>query len=159
MIKEALVGNIAFSKSDAIVQGIAANEDFHSGVALAISQRHPAIIEDFAQHCAAGAPEPGSLWAWRNGAGPRVLSLFIREAAADHGGKARLEWVEQALIRLRAFIEQQGLRRVALPKLGTGAGELDWRDVKPLIEKHLGDLPARVYLYTIFNPHIEGVED
>ncbi|MFZ5653924.1 MAG: macro domain-containing protein [Pseudomonadota bacterium] len=159
MIKESLVGNIVFSKSDAIVQGIAPDEDFTQGVALAVSRKHPGILEDFEQYRSSESPRPGELWTWRNGAGPRVVSLIIREAAADHRGKARLEWVDQALAKLRELIEREHLRSVALPKLGTGAGDLDWREVKPLIQKHLGDLPARVYLYTIFNPHVEGVED
>lgn len=159
MIKEALVGNIVYSKSDAIVQGIAPDEDFSQGVALAVSQKHPGIVEDFEQYRAANEPGPGEVWAWSNGGGPRVLSLFVREAALDHRGKARLEWVDQALARLREFVLQNQLKSVALPRLGTGAGDLDWRDVKPLIEKHLGDLSAKVYLYTIFNPVIEGVED
>lgn len=159
MIKEALVGNIVYSKSDAIVQGIAPDEDFSRGVALSVSQKHPGIVEDFEQYRATTPPSPGGLWAWRNGAGPRVVSLFIREPAADHRGKARLEWIDQTLARLREFIRENQLKSVALPKLGTGAGDLDWRDVKPLIQKHLGDLPAKVYLYTIFNPVIEGIED
>lgn len=159
MIKESLVGNIVFSKSDAIVQGIAPDEDFTQGVALAVSQKHPGIVEDFEQYRAANEPAPGDVWAWRNGAGPRVVSLFVREAAADHRGKARLEWIDAALARLRELIEREHLRSVALPRLGTGAGDLDWREVKPLIQKHLGDLTTRVYLYTIFNPLVEGVED
>lgn len=159
MIKEALVGNIAFSKADAIVQGIAPDEDFSQGVALAVSQKHPGIVEDFAQLQAAAPPPPGSLWSWRNGAGPRVVSLFIRAAAPDHHGKARIEWVDQALAQLRELALRENFRSLALPKIGTGAGDLDWRDVKPLIQKHLGDLPAKVFLYTIFNPLIAGVEE
>jgi O-acetyl-ADP-ribose deacetylase (regulator of RNase III) len=159
MIKEALVGNIAFSKADAIVQGIAPDEDFSQGVALAVSQKHPGIIEDFAQFRSETPPQPGSLWTWRNGAGPRVVSLFIRAAADDHHGKARVEWVDQALAQLRELALRENFKSLALPKLGTGVGDLDWREVKPLIQKHLGDLPAKVLLYTIFNPLIAGVEE
>ncbi|HEX4881307.1 MAG TPA: macro domain-containing protein [Porticoccaceae bacterium] len=159
MIKEALVGNIVYSKSDAIVQGIAPDEDFSQGVALAVSQKHPGIVEDFEQYRSTATPAPGGLWAWRNGARPQVLSLFVRAASADHRGTGKLEWVDKALAELRKYVQENQLKSVALPKLGTGAGDLDWREVKPLIEKHLGDLPTRVYLYTIFNPVIEGVED
>ena len=159
MIKEALVGNIAFSKADAIVQGIAPDEDFSQGVALAVSQKHPGIIEDFAQLRSETPPQPGSLWTWRSGTGPRVVSLFIRAAADNHRGTAKVEWIDQALAQLRELALRENFRSLALPKIGTGAGDLDWREVKPLIQKHLGDLPAKVFLYTIFNPLIAGVED
>ena len=59
MIKEALVGNIVYSKSDAIVQGIAPDEDFSQGVALAVSQKHPGIVEDFEQYRSTATPAPG----------------------------------------------------------------------------------------------------
>ncbi len=159
MIQEALVGNLIFSKSDAIVFGIATDEDFQQGVAMAVSQKYPGIVEDFRQYRAATVPEPGGLWIWQSGYRPQVIGLVIREAAADHRGTAHLEWVAQSLSRLRSFVEEAALRSIALPKLGTGRGDLDWRDVKPLIEHQLGDLQTRVYLYTIFNPHIAGVEE
>lgn len=159
MIRDALVGNIAFSKADAIVQGIAPDEDFSQGVAQAVSQKHPAIVEDFAHFRSAAPPQPGGLWVWQDGASHKVVSLFIRAAAADHRGTAKLEWVDRALAQLRDLAQRENFRTIALPKLGTGAGDLDWRDIKPLIQKHLGDLPAKVFLYTIFNPHIAGVEE
>lgn len=159
MIREALVGNIAFSKADAIVQGIAPDEDFSQGVAQAVSQKHPGIVEDFAHFRSSAPPQPGSLWVWQDGSKRNVVSLFIRAEAADHRGTAKLEWVDRALGELRNLAQSENFRTIALPKLGTGAGDLDWRDVKPLIQKHLGDLPAKVFLYTIFNPLIAGVEE
>lgn len=38
----------------------------------------------------------------------------------------------------------QGL---ALPRLATGAGALDWGQIKPLFETHLGDVDATVDVY------------
>lgn len=61
MIKEALVGNIAFSKADAIVQGIAPDEDFSQGVALAVSQKYPG--ESFGR-ISILAPGPRLIAAW-----------------------------------------------------------------------------------------------
>jgi len=46
----------------------------------------------------------------------------------------------------RKTIESETYNSVALPKLATGVGRLDWKDAKPLIEKHLGDLAIPVYV-------------
>jgi len=55
-----------------------------------------------------------------------------------------------ALKDLRKAIEKENLSSIALPKLATGVGGLDWNDIKPMIEKHLGDLDAKVYLYSLY---------
>jgi O-acetyl-ADP-ribose deacetylase (regulator of RNase III) len=59
--------------------------------------------------------------------------------------------VHHALRTLRVQLEKDGIRSLALPRLATGAGRLDWNDVRPLIDQHLGDLPIPVYLYTTFH--------
>lgn len=38
------------------------------------------------------------------------------------------------------MLQAEGIRSVALPKLGYGLGGLDWNAVRPLIETILGDL-------------------
>jgi len=40
---------------------------------------------------------------------------------------------------------------VALPRLATGVGGLDWDQVKPLIQSQLGDLDIPVYVYVTFH--------
>ncbi|MCY1457425.1 hypothetical protein D9M71_747250 [compost metagenome] len=42
------------------------------------------------------------------------------------------------------------MNSVALPCLATGVGGLDWKDVRPLVEKHLGDLGIPVILYEVY---------
>jgi O-acetyl-ADP-ribose deacetylase (regulator of RNase III) len=40
---------------------------------------------------------------------------------------------------------------LALPRLATGVGGMNWDDVRPLIDKHLGDLAIPVYLYVTYH--------
>ena len=37
----------------------------------------------------------------------------------------------------------------AFPKLGCGNGELNWNEVKPLMEKCLKDLPIEINIYSV----------
>ena len=62
--------------------------------------------------------------------------------------RSELVWIEDGLSDLRQLIPTLWIKSIALPALGCGLGGLPWRDVKPLIEKHLGGLniPVRVYL-------------
>jgi hypothetical protein len=42
--------------------------------------------------------------------------------------------------------------------LATGVGGLDWKDVKPLVEKHLGHLSIPVYVYGTYHPGVQAEE-
>jgi O-acetyl-ADP-ribose deacetylase (regulator of RNase III) len=89
------------------------------------------------------------------------VNLFTQEAAASHGGKpgrATIENVNHCLKALGKVIETEKFKSVALPRLATGVGGLDWEDVKPLIEKHLGHLSIPVYVYSTYHPGVQAME-
>jgi O-acetyl-ADP-ribose deacetylase (regulator of RNase III) len=154
MIKE-VYGNILLSNSDAIVQGVAPEEKFTSGLAASVKEKWPAIEKDFRQYCAQGQLKPGDLWVWRNTDGLDVLNLVI------HGNKneTSIDSLDRGLGQLVEYLKLQNLQSLAMPKIGTDVGDFDWREVKPLIERHLAPLEIPVYLYTIFNKNIAGVEE
>ena len=58
--------------------------------------------------------------------------------------------MNNALRALRKEIENESISSVALPRLATGVGGLDWDEVQPLIERHLGDLDIPVFVYTTY---------
>jgi len=57
------------------------------------------------------------------------------------------------------LIESEKIKRVALPRLATGVGGLDWKEVKPLIEKHLGHLSVLIYVYATYQSGVEAKEE
>lgn len=54
---------------------------------------------------------------------------------------SQLEWIDKGLQSLATQLREKNLESVALPRLGCGLGGLKWKDVKPLVEKHLCDIP------------------
>ena len=50
MIHE-IAGDILLSKAALIAHGIAPMDDFHSGLALALRERWPALYKDFRHYC------------------------------------------------------------------------------------------------------------
>lgn len=60
---------------------------------------------------------------------------------------SRMEYIEAGLSVLVKSCEQLKLKSLAVPALGCGRGGLRWRDVHPVIEKHLGALETNVRVY------------
>lgn len=56
-------------------------------------------------------------------------------------GKSRLVDIETGLGDLVAEVKRLGIRTLGVPPLGCGNGGLDWRDVRPMIESALSNLP------------------
>ena len=70
--------------------------------------------------------------------------------------RSRLADVEAGLADLADQIRRLGIRSIAMPALGCGHGGLEWEEVRSLIERALGELPADVRI-AVFKP--EGASD
>ena len=147
-------GDILLSRAQAIVHGVAPNDGHNQGLAHALRENWPAMYKDFRHFCQTTHPKAGEMWTWGSAEGKRVASLFTQDAAYDHGakpGRASTENLNHALKALRKWVEAEGVTSVALPRLATGVGGMNWDEVRPLIGKHLGDLPIPVYVYVTYH--------
>lgn len=147
-------GDILLTKAQAIAHGIAPGEHFDSGLALALREAWPAMAKDYRHYANQAHPKPGELWAWGGAGGVRIFNLLTQDGDHSHGAKpggASTPNVNHCLRRLRHELEKGQIRSLALPRLATGVGGLDWNDVRPLIEQHLGDLKIPVFVYTTFH--------
>jgi len=153
MIQE-VSGDILLSKAQTIAHGIAPNDPFSKGLARQLRDNWPAMYKDFRHYCQSQHPKPGSLWAWMGADGKRVVNLFTQESAYRPGekpGRATVQHVGHALRSLRQLIDAEKFSSIALPRLATGVGGLDWGDVRPLLTQHLGDLAIPVIVYTTYH--------
>ena len=161
MLKE-VTGDILLTKAEAVAHGVAPNDNFASGLALSLREQWPAMYKDFRHYCQTVTPKPGELWAWAGVGGVRIINLFTQEPAPSHGtkpGRATVANINHCLKGLSKVVETEHIKSVALPRLATGVGGLDWEEVKPLIEKHLGHLSIPVYIYTTFHSGMAAEEE
>ena len=146
-------GDILLTKASAIAHGVSPNEHFDLGLALSLRERWPAMAKDFRHFCHVKHPHAGGAWTWKSSEGQFIVSLLTQEPAASekqHPGAAHLEHVNHALRELRHVIEQEQIVSIALPRLATGVGGLEWSKVQPLVQQHLGDLMIPVFVYTTY---------
>jgi O-acetyl-ADP-ribose deacetylase (regulator of RNase III) len=152
MIKH-VEGDILLSNAAAIAHGVAPNDNFHQGLALALREKWPQLYKDFRHHCHISRPKAGQIWA-EKADDQWIICLFTQEEAYGHGGKpgkAHTEYVNHALRELHKFAEKKNLSSIALPRLATGFRGLDWEDIEPLITRHLKSLKIPIYVYTVFH--------
>ena len=154
-------GDILLTKAQAIAHGVAPNDHFDSGLALALRERYPSMAKDFRHYAHQEHPKPGTTWFWGGAGGVRIFNLMTQEGKHEHGsrpGKATVSNVRHALQDLAKQIKEEGIQSIALPRLATGVGGLDWDDVRPIVVEHLGDLGIPVYAYTTFHQGEAAVE-
>ncbi len=157
-----LQGDLLLSKAAAIAHGVAPGDPFSQGLALALRERWPALSQDFRHYCHASHPKPGGLWTWMGADGRRIVSLLTQDGVeGHHGGKpgrASISHVAHALKALHKLAVAEKFSSLALPRLATGVGGLEWRDVRPLIEQHLGSLGIPVYVYSTYRAGVAAAE-
>ena len=114
-----------------------------AGLALEFRRRFPAVYRDYRRLCREGELRVGEPHL-HVGAGPWVLNFPTKHHWRD---PARLEWVQAGLAHLCAHARAWGIRSLAVPALGCGLGQLDWAQVRPLLERELAILQVPVELY------------
>lgn len=154
-------GDILLTHAQAIAHGVAPNDHFDQGLALALREQWPSMAKDFRHYAHQSHPKPGEVWMWGGTGGTRIFNLMTQEGDHTNGakpGKASLANVNHCLRHLRQAIDKEGIASLAMPKLATGVGGLDWESVRPLIAQHLGDLGIPIYLYTTYRKGKAAVE-
>ena len=153
MLRE-VSGDILMTDAQVIAHGVAPGDHFDSGLALALRERWPSMYKDFRHYCKVASPHAGGIWSWGGPGGVRIVSLFTQEPAPtknSHPGAATLHNVNVSLRELAKAVGEEGFTSIALPRLATGVGRLDWEDVRPLVRKHLEDVGIPIVVYTEFH--------
>ncbi|MBK9338969.1 MAG: macro domain-containing protein [Lewinellaceae bacterium] len=159
MIKE-VTGDILLSDAQVVAHGVAPNDHFNSGLALSLREVFPGMYKDFRQHCHKAHPKPGEAWMWTGGE-RQIVNLLTQEPPVSensHPGRASIIHVNHALRELVKLIEKEHIESVALPRLATGVGGLDWEEVRPVIYNYLDGLATKIYLYTHFTKGVKAAE-
>lgn len=155
-------GDILLTKAQVIAHGVAANDPMNQGLAMVLHENYPSLHKDFHHWCHQFHPKPGEAWMWGGTDGVRIVNLLTQEGGYGHGakpGKATSGHVNHALRSLKKIIEKEKFTSVALPRIATGVGGLNWEDVFPLIKQQLGSLNIPIYVYSKYIPKKQAKEE
>ncbi len=113
------------------------------GLAKAFKERDPAMYKAYKGICEQKLLEPGKLWLWQ-GSKNWILNFPTKNHWRN---PSRIEWIAAGLEKFIAEYADRGITEISFPRLGCGNGGLDWKDVRPLMERHLMDLSITVYIH------------
>lgn len=136
-------GDIFNSPAQVLVNTVNTVGVMGKGIALSFKKMYPEMFEAYRKECDKHRLIIGKLMLWY-GTDHWVLMFPTKEHWRN---SSRLEYIEKGLMTFVRKYTDYNITSIAFPKLGCGNGELDWIDVKPLMEKYLKDLPIDVYIY------------
>lgn len=135
-----LQGNMLDAPTEALVNTVNTVGVMGKGIALMFKEAFPENFRAYDEAAKRKEVQIGRMFVTENRTldGPKWLINFPTK---KHWRQpSRLEWIVDGLKDLRRVVQEKGIRSVALPPLGCGNGGLDWSDVRPEIERALGEL-------------------
>lgn len=144
-------GDILKCEADALVNTVNCVGVMGRGIALQFKNAFPENFKAYEAACKREAVQPGRMFVFETGqlTPPRFIINFPTKR--HWRGKSRIEDIDTGLVDLARVIREKGIRSIAIPPLGSGLGGLEWNDVRPRIERALGQLED-VYVL-VFEPN------
>jgi O-acetyl-ADP-ribose deacetylase (regulator of RNase III) len=141
-------GNLLDAQVEALVNTVNTVGVMGKGIALMFKEAFPENFRAYEEACKAKEVRIGRMFVTENRtfAGPHWIINFPTKKHWRQPSK--LEWIIEGLNDLRHVIQENNIRSIALPPLGSGNGGLDWSEVRPEVEKALaglGDVEVHVY--------------
>jgi len=148
-----LIGDMFKSKAQTLVNTVNCVGIMGKGIALEFKKRFPEMHEDYVRRCEAKEVKLGQPYLYRSLLPPWILNFPTK----DHWRSvSRLEDIVRGLRYLERHHREWGITSLAVPPLGCGQGQLEWRVVGPTLYRHLKQLGIPVELYAPYGtPHEE----
>ena len=145
-----LAGDLFANKhrAQALAHGCNCMGSMGKGIAVGFRDRYPEMYREFRWRCKTDPRKfnPGDCMLWKDETHPWVFNLATQ---LRYKG-ATFEAIEASLSSMRKQADTEGVRSIAMPKIGAGYGGLDWDRVKEVIEKVFADWKGTLYVYEDF---------
>ncbi len=148
-----LIGDLFESKSQTWVNTVNCVGVMGKGVALDFKNHFPDMYEDYAARCKRGEVKLGRPYLFKKLVPPWILNFPTK----DHWRPvANLKSIIEGLEYLLRHYKDWGIQSLAVPPLGCGQGQLEWRIVGPTLYRLLGKMDIPIELYAPYGtPHEE----
>lgn len=139
-----IVGDILQSKAQTLINTVNCVGVMGKGIALEFKKRFPEMFDDYEKRCERKEVKPGIPYLYKTLLSPQIINFPTK----DHWKSvSRISDIERGMqILLREYMEW-GVTSLAIPALGCGNGQLEWKAVRPLIYRYANQMDIPVELY------------
>src|SRR3990172_11331207 len=152
MIK-VLIGDLFTSKAQTLVNTVNCVGIMGKGIALQFKNRFPDMFRDYEERCRHKEVKLGRPYLYSTMFSQNILNFPTK----DHWRSVtNLADIERGLQYLHNHYKEWGITSMAIPPLGCGEGQLEWRIVGPTLYRFLSQMDILVDLYAPYGtPHEE----
>ena len=141
-------GNIFNSEADAIVVTVNCVGFMGKGMALECALRFPDVERQYKADCSAGKVIVGKL-NWIKLDSGKFLILFPTKT--DYKFPSKTEYIKAGLNGLLSDLGVFNIGSIAIPRLGSELGGLNWDNVRPLIVDSLENSSLQIEMWSFSN--------
>jgi O-acetyl-ADP-ribose deacetylase (regulator of RNase III)/uncharacterized protein YwgA len=139
-----LVGDLFESEAQTLVNTVNCVGVMGKGIALEFKKRFPEMFKEYANLCKRGGVKLGRPYLYKQMFGKWVLNFPTK----DHWRSVtKLQDIINGLEYLKKHHKEWEINSLAVPPLGCGYGQLEWRVVGPTIYRYMKQLDIPVELY------------
>jgi O-acetyl-ADP-ribose deacetylase (regulator of RNase III)/uncharacterized protein YwgA len=149
------IGDLFESGAQTLVNTVNCVGVMGKGVALDFKERFPEMYEDYLRRCEAGEVVLGRPYLYKMVVPPWILNFPTK---AHWRSVSRIADIEKGLGYLESHYREWGITSLAVPPLGCGQGQLEWRVVGPTLYRHLKRLDVPVDLYAPFGTPLDQMD-
>ncbi len=142
-----LMGDILKSKAQALVNTVNCVGIMGKGIALKFKEQFPDMFDDYVARCNRKEVRLGKPHLYKRLTPPWILNFPTK---SHWRSVSRIEDIVKGLKYLLQNYKEWGITSLAVPPLGCGQGQLEWKIVGPTLYRYLSQLDIPVELYA---PH------
>ncbi len=132
------------SKAQTLINTVNCVGIMGKGIALEFKERFPEMFEDYVKRCKRKEVRPGLPYLYKRLLPPNIINFPTK----DHWKSvSRLSDIERGLKHLLSHYKEWEVTSLAIPPLGCGNGQLEWKVVGPLIYRYARQMDIPVELY------------
>ena len=148
-----LFGDISKSKAQTLVNTINCVGIMGKGIALKFKEQFPDMFNDYVARCNRKEVRLGKPYLFKRLTPPWILNFPTK---GHWRSVSRLEDIIRGLKHLLQHYKEWRITSLAVPALGCGQGQLQWKIVGPALYRYLDQLDIPVELYAPYDtPHEE----
>lgn len=133
MVYEA-TGSIFESRADVLVNPCNTVGAMGRGLALEFTRKFPYMLKEYQKACRIGQCDIGVLHIYKAPLSKWTKYVVNFPTKKHWKNPSEMEYITEGLSALTDFVEDFGIKSIAIPAIGCGLGGLDWNKVGPMVE-------------------------